>query len=204
VIDPVKCTGCMSCLDVCSYGAIYFNRDMNLAQKCTGCAHLLDRGWKEPRCVDVCPTGAIRFGEEEELKGLIEGSDALLPEEGANPLVHYRNLPKRFIAGSIFDSEQDECLEDVKLTLTSVATAAPGKTAGMDYCFRGDHGGQPKTGVALVAATDAFGDFWFSQVDTAQYVLKIEKEGYATKTIEAIDVSEKDANLGDIELQRAR
>ena len=55
----------------------------------------------------------------------------------------------------------------------------------------------------LVAATDAFGDFWFNQVDTAQYVLKIEKEGYVTRTIEAIDVSEKDANLGDIELQKA-
>ncbi len=131
IIDPVKCTGCMSCLDVCPYGAIYFNRDMNLAQKCTGCAHLLDRGWKEPRCVDVCPTGAIRFGEEEELKSLIEGADVLFPEEKARPLVHYRNLPKRFIAGSIFDAEEDECLEDVKLTLTSVATPARRQTAGM-------------------------------------------------------------------------
>ena len=82
LIDPVKCTGCMSCLDVCPYGSIYFNRDMNLAQKCTGCAHLLDKGWKEPRCADVCPTGAIRFGEEEELKSLIDGAEVLFPEEG--------------------------------------------------------------------------------------------------------------------------
>ena len=90
-----------------------------------------------------------------------------------------------------------------KLTLTSVAAAAPRQTAGGDYCFRGDHGGQPKTGVTLAATTDAFGDFWFNQIDTAQYVLKIEKEGYVTRTIEAIDVSEKDVNLGDIELQKA-
>jgi len=212
IIDPIKCTGCMGCIDVCPYGAIYFNRDMNLAQKCTGCAHLLDKGWKEPRCADVCPTGAIRFGEEAELKGLIEGADVLCPEEGARPLVHYRNLPKRFIAGSIFDAVEDECLEGAKVTLASVATPAPGQTAGMDsgadsgtdYCFRGDHGGQPKTGVTLVAATDAFGDFWFNQIDKAQYVLKIEKQGYATRTIEAIDVSENDVNLGDIELQKAR
>jgi len=201
VIDPVKCTGCMGCTDVCPYGAIYFNRDMNLAQKCTGCAHLLDKGWKEPRCVDACPTGAIRFGEEEELKSLIEGSDVLLPEEKARPLVHYRNLPKRFIAGSIFDAREDECLEDVKLTLTSVV--APNQKPHGDYCFRGDHGGQPKTGVTLAATTDAFGDFWFNQIDTAHYTLKIEKQGYATRTIEAIDVSEKDVNLGDIELQKA-
>jgi Fe-S-cluster-containing dehydrogenase component len=202
VIDPVKCTGCMGCIDVCPYGSIYFNRDMNLAQKCTGCAHLLDRGWKEPRCADVCPTGAIRFGEEEELKSLIEGAAVLFPEEGAKPLVHYRNLPKRFVAGSILDPQEDECLEDVKLTLTSVAAAAPMQTGG-DYCFRGDHGGQPKTGVTLVATTDAFGDFWFHQIDTARYVLKIEREGYLTRTIEAIEVSENDVNLGDIELQRA-
>ncbi len=201
VIDPVKCTGCRSCFDVCSYGAIYFNRDMNVAQKCTGCAHLLDKGWKEPRCVDVCPTGALRFGEEAELKSLVEGSDALLPEEKANPLVRYRNLPKRFIGGSIFDAEQDECLEGAKLTLTSIGPSAP--AADMDYCFRGDHGGKAKDGAALTATTDAYGDFWFNQVDNAKYVLKIEKEGYATRTIEAIDVGEKDANLGDIELKKA-
>ena len=203
LIDPVKCTGCMSCLDVCPYDSIYFNRDMNLAQKCTGCAHLLDRGWKEPRCADVCPTGAIRFGEEEELKTLIEGSDVLFPEERTRPLVHYRNLPKRFIAGSILDPQEDECLEEVRVTLTSVATPAGRQTTGADYCFRGDHGGQPKKGATLVAATDAFGDFWFNQIDTAQYNLKIEKDGYVTRTIEAIDVSEKDVNLGDIDLQKA-
>ena len=202
IIDPVKCTGCMSCVDVCPYGAIYFNRDLGLAQKCTGCAHLLDKGWKEPRCVDACPTGALRFGEEEEFKTLIEGSDVLLPEEKARPLVRYLNLPKRFIAGSIFDADEDECLEDVKVTLTSVATPARRETPGEHYCFRGDHAGQPKTGVTHVSATDAFGDFWFHQVDTARYNLKIEKEGYVTRTIEAIDASEKDVNLGDINLQR--
>jgi len=106
----------MSCVDVCPYGAIYFNRDLGLAQKCTGCAHLLDKGWKEPRCVDACPTGALRFAEEEEFKTLIEGADVLLPEEKARPLVRYLNLPKRFIAGSIFDADEDECLEDVKVT----------------------------------------------------------------------------------------
>jgi hypothetical protein len=177
---------------------------MGLAQKCTGCAHLLDGGWKEPRCVDACPTGALRFGEEEELKTLIKGADVLLPEEGTRPLVHYLNLPKRFVAGSIFDPVEDECLEDVRVTLTSVATPARKQTEGADYCFRGDHGGQPKTGVTLVSTTDDFGDFWFHQIDTVQYVLKVEKEGYVTRTIESIDVSAEDANLGDIDLQRAR
>ena len=33
----------MNCVDACPYGAIYYNSSRNLAQKCTGCAHLLDK-----------------------------------------------------------------------------------------------------------------------------------------------------------------
>ena len=51
ILDPDKCRGTRSCMDACPYGAIYFNTDLNIAQKCTGCAHLLDDGWTEPRCV---------------------------------------------------------------------------------------------------------------------------------------------------------
>ncbi len=61
-----------SCVSAaCPYGTISFNQALKLAQKCTGCAHLLDRGWpiKEPRCVDACVTGALKFGEEADLQG---------------------------------------------------------------------------------------------------------------------------------------
>ena len=78
IIDPEKCTGCKLCVDTCPYGAIYFNETFSLAQKCTGCAHLLDDGWKEPSCVDVCPTGALKFGEASDLKDLIENARRIL------------------------------------------------------------------------------------------------------------------------------
>ena len=185
LIDPIACTGCINCVDACPYGAIYFNREMNLAQKCTGCAHLLDRGWKAPRCVDACPTDAIRFGDEKELQTFIDAAEVLLPEEETHPLVYYLNLPKRFISGSIFAPEADECLEEVTLTLT------------------GDTKDRPKT-VTRTLKTDSFGDFWFNQIDAAIYALKVEKEGYATRTIEAIDVYRGDVNLGDISLERTR
>jgi Fe-S-cluster-containing dehydrogenase component len=79
------------------------NEELKIAQKCTGCAHLLDNGAALPRCVEACPTDAIRFGEEEELKDWIEGASVLEPETGCRPRVYYRNIPGKFIAGTVYD-----------------------------------------------------------------------------------------------------
>jgi Fe-S-cluster-containing dehydrogenase component len=47
---------------------IYFNQDLKIAQKCTGCAHLLDRGWRLQNrdAWDICSRKVLRFGEESE------------------------------------------------------------------------------------------------------------------------------------------
>ena len=42
IIDPVKAKGRKEIVTSCPYNAIYWNEDKQLAQKCTGCAHLLD------------------------------------------------------------------------------------------------------------------------------------------------------------------
>ncbi len=82
IIDPEKCTGCRNCMDACPYGVIYFNEGLNIAQKCTGCAHLLDDGWAEPRCVDACPTLALRLLDEDdaETQALIADAEVWKPE----------------------------------------------------------------------------------------------------------------------------
>jgi Fe-S-cluster-containing dehydrogenase component len=82
IINPAKCTGCMNCVDNCPYGAIFYNEDLNIAQKCTGCAHLLDKDWEYqvPRCYDSCPTGAIKFGEDSDLNTEIAEAETLHPE----------------------------------------------------------------------------------------------------------------------------
>ena len=46
IIDPEKAQGVEGLAESCPYGAIYWNGELGLAQKCTGCAHLLDDGWR--------------------------------------------------------------------------------------------------------------------------------------------------------------
>ncbi len=174
IIDPEKCTGCKLCADSCPYGAIYFNDSLNLAQKCTGCAHLLDDGWKEPRCVDACPTGALKFGEEQELKEWIDKADPYRPELGSRARVHYVNVPGKFIAGTLYDPVEEEVIIGAACTLKDV-----------------------DSGERFMAETDGYGDFWFKDLkDDGTFLLTLEKDG-KVKAIEAISTA-KDVNLGDI------
>jgi tetrathionate reductase subunit B len=179
IIDPEKCRGHRNCLDACPYRVIYFNWDLNIAQKCTMCAHLLDDGWKEPRCVDACPTGALKFGEEEDLKNEISKSEILHPEFEAKPRVYYMGLPKSFVAGAVYSPEEDECIQDAVATLTD-----------------------SDTGEEFTAKTDNFGDFWFEDMKVDHtYSLRIEKDEYHPQEIHDIRTA-KDVNVGDIELRR--
>ncbi len=77
------CKGSHNCVEACPYGGvIYYNEDLRIAQKCTFCAHLLDKGWTQTRCSEACPTGAITFGEEEELAELIAQAEAATARSG--------------------------------------------------------------------------------------------------------------------------
>ena len=79
LISPEKCDGCGDCVKGCPYEAIYFNDELKIAQKCTGCAHLLDNGYKLPRCVEACPTDALSMGFGEKRKGqaLVPGKETV-------------------------------------------------------------------------------------------------------------------------------
>jgi tetrathionate reductase subunit B len=178
IIDSVKCTGCKACADICPYDAIFFNEDLNLAQKCTGCAHLLDGGWKVPRCVDACPTEAIRFGEESELADLIAKAEVLLPESDAKPRVYYLNVPKNFVAGTVFDPVEDEIVEGATCTL------------------------QPLNGgAALTKQTNDFGDFWFEGLSEGTFKLTITAPGFKPLTVDDICTAES-VNVGDLALSK--
>ena len=176
LIDPEKCDGCLRCVSACPYEVIYINEEHKIAQKCTGCAHLLDNGYKQPRCVEACPTDALMFGDEEEFADFIPGSTVKMPESGCHPRVYYRNIPGVFIAGTVYDPVEKEVIIGAKVRAT-----VGGKT--------------------YFTTTDEYGDFWFTDLAVGKYQVVIEANGFAYKTFERVDTS-KSVNLGDIPMER--
>ena len=171
IIDPVKTKGHEEMVEVCPYGAIRWNEALQLPQKCTLCAHLLDSGWEQTRCVQSCPTGAltIRRAEPAEIERAVrnEGLEAYRPGLGTHPRVYYKNLhrfTRCFIGGSI-----------------------AARTNGQEECAAGAH-------VALFDAagkqiaekvTDNYGDFKFDGLEegSGRYSIRIRLEGFEPKTV---------------------
>ncbi len=184
IIDPEKAKGQKDIVSSCPYRLIYWNEEENVAQKCNFCAHLLDRGWKEPRCVETCPTGAIVFGDlddpESEVSKLAAASqtETLRPEFEMNPSVCYTGLPKRFIAGEVvFADKKDEAAVGVRVTLS---------------CEKGE----------MLTVTDHFGDFEFEGLGSnEEFCLKLEYDGYKTQEYSLKTL--KDLNLGEIVMEAA-
>ena len=126
------------------------------------------------RCPGVsitCHTGAIQFGEESELD--LTGTEILHPEYGTKPRVYYKGLPKKFVAGTVYDPVEKEVIIGATCTLTG-------------------EGGK------FTAKTDRFGDFWLRDLPEADFTLTITADG-KTKTMK-VSTKEKDIGLADIPL----
>jgi Fe-S-cluster-containing dehydrogenase component len=183
MIDMEKAKGNKALVDSCPFGAIYWNEEMNVAQKCTMCAHLLDdKNWKPglPRCVHSCPTGAMKFYdmEPEEFEKLVEqeGMEGYRSAELKNrPHVYYKNLQKytkNFIsAGVLMDGD---CFENATVTL------------------------KDKHGVLATQKTNFFGDFKFDGLENGEYTVDVDAAGVRTSCTTAIDNAS--LNLGFIKL----
>ena len=110
IIDPEKAVGQKQIVEACPIGAVYWNEALQLPQKCTMCAHLLDDpdypGF-EPRCVEACPNQALVFGDladpESEVSKLIAKNKVtpLTGLENAGGNVVHINVPSAFLAGTV-------------------------------------------------------------------------------------------------------
>ena len=182
IIDPVKAKGQRDIAHACPYRVIFWNEALELPQKCTFCAHLLDKGWKLPRCVEACPTDAKVFGDLDDpgsdvskLKASGNYSD-LRPEYNTFPKVLYANRPKRFIAGEVLRADQkDECAQGARVILE-------------------------KDGAEVSSTmTNLYGDFEFEGLEKGvDYTVKVELDGYGPKRFQVN--TRIDVNLGEIEL----
>jgi Fe-S-cluster-containing dehydrogenase component len=140
LIDPQKARGQKGILDTCPYGAIWWNEEKQIPQKCTFCAHLLDDGWQVPRCVQACPTGAMRFVrlEDSEMQALSasEGLEVYRPELQTRPRVHYANLYRYthcFIAGNVALEDVDECADGAQVSLKDGSGQVIGSAVANNY-----------------------------------------------------------------------
>jgi Fe-S-cluster-containing dehydrogenase component len=200
IIDPVKAKGHPEIVDTCPYGAIYWNEELELAQKCIFCAHLIDDPTWKPhttRCAHACPTEAIKtyFLEPEEMDKMIAAEDlvAYKPELGTKPSTLYKNLhkfTKNFItAGVLVDGD---CHEGADVTLHS-------KEGGI-VCNLYGAGVANCTDTSTLASrtTNFFGEFKFDGLENGEYAVEVDAKGKKWST--AVTVKDESLNLGFIKL----
>ncbi len=179
LIDPEKAKGRRDLVDVCPYHAIWWNEALQIPQKCTFCAHLLDQGWTETRCSHSCPTGATKFMavEKDELEDFIRENRLAryLDELGTGPMVFYKNLElftSSFICGSVV--ENGECCEDAVVTAEN------------------EEGRQFET------ASNPYGEFRLRGLNDGTYHVTV-RSGSAQKDLGRVELNSC-AYLGDIEI----
>jgi Fe-S-cluster-containing dehydrogenase component len=183
IIDPVKAKGQKAIVNACPYRVIFWNKELEVPQKCTMCAHRLDEGEKQPRCVEACPTGALAFGDLDDPTSEIsrfvaeKKIEAYHRKYGTKPAVMYVGIPKRFVAGEVVrDDVRGECAEGASISL---------------------EGG----GVTRETTSDSYGDFEFEGLEkNTAYTVKVQLAGYAPRVFEL--TTHTDVNLGEIVLER--
>jgi Fe-S-cluster-containing dehydrogenase component len=117
IIDPEKSKGQKAIAEACPIGAVYWNEEYEIPQKCTMCAELLDdpdylsylgdARLKTPRCVEACPNQALIFGDlddpNSQISKLIAANRVtpLEPLAGQTTNVVWLNVPTVFLAGTV-------------------------------------------------------------------------------------------------------
>lgn len=103
VVDSDWCVGCGYCVQACPYEARFINKETNVADKCTFCAHRLEAGLL-PACVETCVGEARVIGDLRDpdshisqlLKMNAKDIKVLKPDAGTSPRVYYIGMSAVF------------------------------------------------------------------------------------------------------------
>ena len=87
-------------------------------------------------------------------------------KDKVKPRVYYLGLPKKFIAGTVYDPKDEEVIIGATCTL------------------------KPANGKAQTIETDGYGDFWFEDLADGTYDLEI-KSGKKVKTFTGLDTARR-------------
>jgi NAD-dependent dihydropyrimidine dehydrogenase PreA subunit len=145
IIDPVKSKGQKAIVDACPINAVYWNEELQIPQKCTMCAELLDdpnylsylgdAKFKVPRCVEASPNNAMMFGDlddpNSDISKFIAANKVTQLEalEGQETNVVHLNIPTVFLAGTVYyPKELDEVCIGAKVKLTCSETGESWET----------------------------------------------------------------------------
>ena len=135
IIDPEKAKGQKEIVDACPIHAVFWNEALELPQKCTMCAELLDDpdypGF-EPRCVEACPNQALVFGDladpDSNISKLI-AANKVTPLEGLEGNVVHLNIPRKFLAGTVaYPKELEEVCIGAQVKITCAETGETHET----------------------------------------------------------------------------
>lgn len=185
IIDPKKAIGQKAIVDACPIGAVYWNAELEIPQKCTMCAELLDDPdylsylgdpkLKVPRCVEACPNNALIFGDlddpESEISKLIARNRVtqLEPLQGQETNVVHLNIPTVFLAGTVNYPKE---LEEVCIGAAVKLTCA-------------------ETGEVWQTETNYFGDWEVEWLPKGKNIdIKISYDGYKTAAYSAFTDSD--------------
>jgi len=192
IIDPEKSKGQKAIVDACPIKVIFWNEELQVPQKCTMCAELLDdpeylaylgdRALVQPRCVEACPNKALYFGDLDDPNSKVSKLIAtgefkpFMEEYGMKEKVLYKSVPKKFVAGTVIFGDINEVAAGAKVVLA------------------GPDGEQ-------TVVTNGFGDFEFEDLpDNICFTIRIQAPEYKEAVLEA--KTSKDVYLGEIKLAR--
>lgn len=186
LIDPVKSKGREDIVSSCPYGHIWWNEELQIPQKWTFDAHLLDQGWQQTRGHQSCPTGAMRAMrvEDSEMAKVAQDQqlEVMKPELNTKPRVYYKNLwrySKCFIGGTVSakDGNRVDCVEGAMVRLSNTNRTV------------------------AETVTDNYGDFKFDRLDenSGAYFVEIHAKNRKPMLVQVkLGVS---TNLGEIRLE---